>query len=148
MQMPRYTFETPRRMHQLILDEPLAPQWIERLPAIVEACMTRWGLVPGRPFDDSYASLTLPVTLSNGKEAVLKINIPNPESAQEHTALQHWDGAGAVRLLDFWPEHQALLLERCVPGVQLWRLSRMRPLAGHKRFLGHTTRPAERTTAG
>ena len=51
---------------------------------------------------------------------MLKINIPNVENEQEHAALRHWGGRGAVRLLDHWPEHDALLIERCLPGEQLW----------------------------
>jgi streptomycin 6-kinase len=53
---------------------------------------------------------------------VLKINFPEPESEHEADALALWDGRGAVRLLAHHAEHRALLVERCVPGTQLWEL--------------------------
>lgn len=116
----RYSFELPWRMTRLVEEDPAAPAWIERLPSIVDACAERWQLTPGPPFKDSYASLVLPVVRAGGSDAVLKINIPSFENEHEHAALRHWDGNGAVRLLDHWPVHDALLIERCFPGEQLW----------------------------
>jgi streptomycin 6-kinase len=65
-------------------------------------------------------SLTLPATLVDGRAAVLKLSFPEPESAQEGAGLAHWDGEGAVRLLDADPLRNALLLERAEPGTPLW----------------------------
>jgi streptomycin 6-kinase len=65
-------------------------------------------------------SLTLPATPADGTPAVLKLNFPEQESAQEADALAHWDGVGAVRLLDVDRERNALLLERAEPGTPLW----------------------------
>jgi streptomycin 6-kinase len=53
---------------------------------------------------------------------VLKINFPEEETEHEADAFALWNGAGAVRLLDRADEHQALLVERCRPGTQLWAL--------------------------
>ncbi len=39
------------------------------------------------------------VRLSDGRPAVLKLNKPEDESADEGAVLRHWGGAGAVRLL-------------------------------------------------
>jgi streptomycin 6-kinase len=50
---------------------------------------------------------------------VLKVQHPHRESEHEATALERWDGDGAIRLLDAEPEEHALLLERCVPGTPL-----------------------------
>jgi streptomycin 6-kinase len=51
---------------------------------------------------------------------VLKINFPHRESLSEPSALRHWDGNGAVGLLDEQEDMRALLLERCIPGEKLW----------------------------
>jgi len=59
------------------------------------------------------------VVTADGDEAVLKIQEPHRESEQEATALERWDGNGAIRLLAHDPEEHALLLERCVPGTPL-----------------------------
>jgi streptomycin 6-kinase len=53
---------------------------------------------------------------------VLKVNFPEPESEHEAEALAGWNGTGAVRLLARDDERRALLVERCVPGTQLWAL--------------------------
>jgi streptomycin 6-kinase len=53
---------------------------------------------------------------------VLKLNFPEPESEHEAEALAHWDAAGAVRLLARDDERRALLVERCLPGTQLWEV--------------------------
>jgi streptomycin 6-kinase len=53
---------------------------------------------------------------------VLKVNFPERESEHEAEALALWNGAGAVLLLARDDERRALLVERCVPGTQLWEI--------------------------
>ena len=93
--------------------------WLDRLPQLVEECAERWSLVLGEPFDYAFASLALPATRLDGSEAVLKIQFPDHESELEAAALAHWDGDGAVRLLEYDADRRALLLERCRPGTPL-----------------------------
>jgi streptomycin 6-kinase len=59
---------------------------------------------------------------ADGRKAVLKVNLREPETEHEADALERWDGRGAVRLLDHDRERWALLIERCEPGTQLWDL--------------------------
>jgi streptomycin 6-kinase len=94
--------------------------WLESLPSIVAACSEAWSLRVGEPFQDGNVSLAIPVERANGEPAVLKINFPEPESKHEAGALALWDGRGAVRLLEWDPRRNALLVERCVPGDRLW----------------------------
>jgi streptomycin 6-kinase len=100
--------------------EPGGRQWLEGLPAVVTTCAERWQLRLGEPYPDSHVSLVLPVERGDGTPAVLKVNFPDDESEAEPDALAHWDGRGAVRLLDHDEERRALLVERCSPGSQLW----------------------------
>ena len=55
----------------------------------------------------------------DGSPAVLKVHFPNRDNEHEAAALRHWNGDGAVRLLDEEPDLGALLLERCVPGTPM-----------------------------
>jgi streptomycin 6-kinase len=87
---------------------------------MVAECAERWELVLGPPFAGATISYVAPVTRRDGTPAVLKINFPEPESEHEADALAHWDGLGAVRLLAADAPRRALLVERCVPGAQLW----------------------------
>ena len=82
-------------------------------------CSGRWELALDAPYPSSYVSIVYPVVRRDGSRVVLKIQYPHHESDQEHTALQLWNGQGAVRLLDHDGEHHALLLERCEPGEPL-----------------------------
>jgi streptomycin 6-kinase len=97
--------------------------WLESLPAIVEECAERWALRVGEPFRDANVSLALAVERVDGERAVLKINFPEPESEHEADALAFWAGRGAVRLLESDSAVAALLIERCVPGDQLWAVA-------------------------
>lgn len=100
-------------------EEPRGPEWLEALPSLVARCVRQWDLRLTDPFD-GHVSYVAPGTTASGSGVVLKVNFPNPESATEAIALRHWDGNGAVRLLDEDDEARALLLERCSPGNALW----------------------------
>ena len=99
---------------------PGGAAWLDSLPSAVEACADRWSLRVGAPFQDGHVSLVVPVERDDGSPAVLKINFPQEESAREPDALRHWEGRGAVLLLEYDSDHRALLVERCDPGSQLW----------------------------
>jgi streptomycin 6-kinase len=94
--------------------------WLEALPHLAAECAARWSLRLGEPFGNGNVSLTVPVTRSDGEQAVLKLNFPEEESAHEADALRHWRGEGAVRLLEVDRERNALLIERADPGTPLW----------------------------
>jgi streptomycin 6-kinase len=96
--------------------------WLESLPQLAEECAERWSLRLGEPFGQGHVSLTAPATLSDGGQAVLKLNFPEEESAYEADALTHWRGEGAVRLLEVDRERKALLIERAGPGTSLWEV--------------------------
>ncbi len=98
---------------------PEGRAWLARLPELTRECVQRWGLELGEPFSYAFESLAIPATRAGGSPAVLKIQYPGPENEHEAAALAHWDGRGAVRLLDHDPDRRALLLEHCRPGTPL-----------------------------
>jgi streptomycin 6-kinase len=93
--------------------------WLDGLNDTLAECATQWDLTLGEPYSDSYVSLVLPAITATGDSVVLKIQYPDVESATEATALQTWDGDGAIRLIAHDPGRRALLLERCTPGRHL-----------------------------
>ena len=99
---------------------PGGAAWLDALPALVAGCARDWSLELGPPFEPASVSWVAPVAARDGTPAVLKVNFPEPESEREAGALAWWGGDGAVRLLAHDPERRALLVERCVPGTQLW----------------------------
>lgn len=101
-----------------------------------------WELRLGRPFADVHASLAMPVERADGEAAVLKINFAEPETEHEGGALRWWAGEGAVRLLAEDPARAALLVERCVPGTQLWAVEEDDALAAAAGVLRRLRRPS------
>jgi streptomycin 6-kinase len=100
-------------------DEPGGTEWLDRLPRLVGELTELWELELGEPYD-ARISLVVPAVRSDGVAAVLKLNFPDPESEHEADALALWNGTAAVRLLEHDRERNGLLVERCVPGDQLW----------------------------
>jgi streptomycin 6-kinase len=103
--------------------QPGGAAWLERLPRLVDECAAAWGLHVRDPFPGANVSFVAPAVLADGTQAVLKLNFPEPESEHEADALAAWGGIGAVRLIAADPERRALLVERCLPGTQLWAVA-------------------------
>ncbi|MDX6548317.1 MAG: streptomycin 6-kinase [Gaiellales bacterium] len=94
-------------------------EWLARLPQIVAECERRWEITVGPVFDEGGAvSWVAPATRLDGSQAVLKLFIPDVENRHEALGLLHYNGRGAVRLLDH--DDGMLLLERARPGTSLW----------------------------
>jgi len=70
-------------------------------------------------FPDSNVSWVASAAREDGSPAVLKLNFPEAETEHEPDAFRHWAGHMAVRLIADDPEHRALLLEHCDPGIPL-----------------------------
>ncbi|MCW3814810.1 aminoglycoside phosphotransferase family protein [Micromonospora sp. DR5-3] len=115
------------------MEIPESLRWTERLPAgrawrallpdRLAECVAHWDLrVVGPPFGYAFASLAVPVELTDGTPAVLKLQYPDDDSRDEAAALAHWAGRGAIRLLAHDPQRRALLVERCLPGTPLHEL--------------------------
>jgi streptomycin 6-kinase len=104
--------------------QPGGAAWLAALPRLVEAALDRWSLRLSTVFEAPrmIAFVAAVQVEEHATPAVLKINMPHPESEHEAAALAHWEGCGAVQLLASEPREQALLLERCLPGTPLWEI--------------------------
>lgn len=96
-------------------------EWLNGLPNIVAALETKWSVKAGNHFRNLSYNYVANASLSTGKSAVLKIGLPleSVEIFGEAAYLRAVDGKGAVRLLEFDRELQAVLLERVSPGANL-----------------------------
>lgn len=95
--------------------------WLDELPRRVAEVAEAWDLDVGAPFvPGGNISWVAPVRRrADDLDAVLKLQLPHPESDPEAVGLRAWDGDGAVRLYDHDPPRCALLIERCTPGAGL-----------------------------
>lgn len=104
------------------LGEP-ARHWLAALPRHLAEVADAWGLQLHDQLDHiGHCSAIYPVTTAEGQPAILKATIPHDEAAGEGAALRRWAGEGSARLLRSSDDGFTLLLERCMPGRDLWAL--------------------------
>src|SRR4051794_8068009 len=96
--------------------------WLESLPQIVKQLAQQWSLIVGDPYEPGGGtSWTAPVDrTTDDQRLVLKIGWRDPECLDEADGLRVWQGEGTVRLFGASSNGvvNALLLERCEPGVE------------------------------
>jgi streptomycin 6-kinase len=93
--------------------------WLDSLPETIDAYAYKWDLTIGSAFRNLSYNYVAPARFKDGRQAVLKLSVPNPELSSEIGALRLYDGQGAARLLAADPEGGALLLEQLQPGAPL-----------------------------
>ncbi|WP_026554049.1 aminoglycoside phosphotransferase family protein [Arthrobacter sp. 35W] len=97
--------------------------WLQSLPSLLEASLQRWELAVDLPLGtepwNGYSGIVVPVWTATGAKAVLKVAFPYDESLLEPTALQLWNGRGAVRLLAHDEASCSTLLDRLDDGRSL-----------------------------
>ena len=93
--------------------------WLDRLPAILDACARQWGLTLGPPFPHLSYHYAAPAVQADGTPVVVKACAPSGEFHTESAALRVYDGRGAARLLAVDGEREVMLLERVEPGALL-----------------------------
>ncbi len=99
--------------------EPGGSEWLAALPAVVAELEERWGITTGTPFGGGSAGWVAPVSMKDGRAAVLKVSWPHVEARAEAAALMHWSGRGCVTVFEYQHDRWAILMERCVPGTTL-----------------------------
>jgi streptomycin 6-kinase len=98
-------------------------EWLDRLPSILEEYAQRWELRIEAPLALSY-NYVAPATRADGTPAIFKCGVvaDNSSIRAEIAALQHWDGDGAVRVLEADKDAGVFLLERLIPGREIVEL--------------------------
>jgi streptomycin 6-kinase len=91
--------------------------FLDQLPELLPVVLREWQLTVEGPYPMSLHWVAS-VSRADGTPAVLKLGPTGlPDLADEVTALRHYDGAGAVRLLAHDVSYGAVLLEKAVPGT-------------------------------
>jgi len=94
-------------------------EWLATAPGRIAALAREQGFRLHPPFEGLSQAYVAPVTLADGRAAVLKAQPPHDEASSELAALAAWNGAGAVRLLWSDPKGAFALLEHVRPGITL-----------------------------
>ncbi|WP_240762981.1 aminoglycoside phosphotransferase family protein [Paenibacillus thalictri] len=94
--------------------------WLSGLEELIAYCERRWSCVVQRDHDYPLSyNFVAPVRFQDGRPAVIKLGVPSGEIHLEVTALRHYNGNGAVRLLEADEERGILILEKLSPGATL-----------------------------
>ncbi|MDQ1025714.1 streptomycin 6-kinase [Streptomyces umbrinus] len=118
-------FEPPRRLVKALGEAaPSGDDWLEKLPEAAQQAVSLRELTVERvQVPGGRSSLVVLVRLPDGTPAVLKLAPGRARPESERAALAHWDGLGAVRLLEPAGAEGVLLLERLHPDVSVRSLA-------------------------
>lgn len=102
---------------------PAARRWLDAVPRQLADVVAAWELTRQAQLDHAGStSLVVPVATVDGVPAILKLSVPHGDALGEAPALRRWSGRHAVSLLRASDDGFVLLLERCLPGHDLWTL--------------------------
>ncbi|MEU9328514.1 aminoglycoside phosphotransferase family protein [Streptomyces canus] len=123
-------FEPPQRLVRALGEgAPDGDDWVERLPEIAgQAVALRELTVERVQVPGGRSSLVVLVRRADGTPAVLKLAPARARPESERAALAHWDGRGAVQLLEPFVAEGVLLLERLHPDVSVRSLPEAKAL--------------------
>lgn len=96
--------------------------WINALPSIVKHLSQHWSLTDIKPVKNMSWNYVATAVQHGHDLVVLKISCDKELIRDEYKTLQHFNGQGAIKVLDINAEHNALLLEQAVPGYLLKEL--------------------------
>jgi streptomycin 6-kinase len=109
----------PERLSAACRLSPERSAWFAQLPDTLKKLQARWSLTVAVPVDDASCGWVAPAVRADGSRVILKLGMPHMEGADEIQGLRFWNGDGIVRLLEADENLNAMLLERCEPGVPL-----------------------------
>ncbi|MDQ1035835.1 streptomycin 6-kinase [Streptomyces sp. V3I8] len=123
-------FEPPPRLVKALGETaPDGDDWLGKLPQAAEqAVVTRESAAERVQVPGGRSSLVVLIRLPDGTPAVLKLAPRRARPESERAALAHWDGRGAVRLLEPAGAEGVLLLERLHPDVSVRSLPEARSM--------------------
>jgi streptomycin 6-kinase len=96
--------------------------WLADVQRLIDELSERWELSIGEPLPGGVIGYTVGAVRGGATPVVLKISYPDGWFAEETAALVHWDGNGAIELIDHDPRG-AQLLERAEPGTSLLEMA-------------------------
>jgi len=94
-------------------------KWIADLPAIVDLVREHWKLIHVIPVENMTYHFVAKAEMESHQKVVLKIGLDKKSIENEKKTLLFFNGKGSVKLLDFYEEYHAMLLDQIIPGYSL-----------------------------
>lgn len=95
-------------------------RWLEALPALTERCVQKWQLADIALSGELSYNLVLFARHQQEGEVVLKIGVPHLDLFSEMRAIRLFEGRGLCLCFASDEALGAMLLERILPGENLW----------------------------
>lgn len=114
-------WSTPMTFEKTILSTfgKTGKEWLEKLPEIISMLKEAWSLSHIIPVENmTYHYVTKAIRFEE-TPVVIKIGCDAQLIQNEAALLQHYNGDGAIPLIDYKKKYNALLLEQAVPGHSL-----------------------------
>lgn len=90
--------------------------WLDNLPILLAKIEKHWDIIVETNFSNLSFNYVAPGFTSAGESIVVKCGLPSFELNAEIAALQHFNGQGAIRVIQFELDLGAMLLDRISPG--------------------------------
>ncbi|MEV0319835.1 aminoglycoside phosphotransferase family protein [Streptomyces sp. NPDC050658] len=90
---------------------PAGEAWLARLPGLVADMERRWSIAVGSPLPGGSTSYVARARARDGRDAVLKLALPDDGFAAQVRALRYAEGRGYAQLLAHDLDRHAMLLE-------------------------------------
>jgi streptomycin 6-kinase len=94
-------------------------KWLNSLPSIIKTLSQYWSLTNIKPVTNMSWNYVATAIQKNTTPVAVKISCDKQLIQDEYKVLKYYNGHGAIKILDFNTEHNALLLEQAVPGCSL-----------------------------
>jgi len=94
-------------------------KWLSTLPVIIETLTDYWSLTNIEPANNMNWNYVAYAIQNNHNHVVLKISCDQSMIDHEYRALKHFDGHGAIKVIDRHEKYQAILLQQAIPGNSL-----------------------------
>lgn len=91
--------------------------WLSGLPALIDDLERRWSITFGESLNGGTASYVARTRTADGRDAVVKLSVPDPAFTRQIRTLAAARGRGYVRLLAHDEENYAVLLEALGPPL-------------------------------
>ena len=99
-------------------------QWLKNLDTMINSCIQRWNLSECKSVKDLSFNYVCTAKSADYGDVVLKIAVSGDEINTEQKALGLYNKTYICTCHDYYPDLHALLLERIVPGHNLYSLPR------------------------
>ena len=104
--------------------------WLKQLPCIIEKLSLQWQLSHIQPVSNLTFNYVAKALRNNNEPVILKVGYENKIIKDEKLSLDYFAGAsagagagaGAIKVLEYNPKYNALLLQQAKPGITLKRL--------------------------